>query len=199
MKKTAAFILFFVFAGTLTAQESEKKPFFIEQGIVIGYGNGIDSVNLPEGNYKVAFLMAHMGIDLFRNKPARKPIPGNCILFFEPQVNPVFIKRKDGYRHALEFGLNVGFQHVYPLVENFLSTYIFISTGPHFMSANTVRQAKGFLFSDNFGAGIYLFPGKNAAINLGFRLRHMSNADTRSPNQGINTFNYLIGFSKFIR
>jgi hypothetical protein len=192
-------IFFCVFGRSVAAQGDRKPPFFAEKGFVVGYGKGIDTLNLPEGNYRIFYAMAHVGIDLFRNKPFKKAIPGQCLLYFEPQINPVFIKRKHGNSHALEFGVNVGFQHVYPLIKNFLSSYILIASGPHFITAHTSRQARGFLFSDNFGAGVYLSARSGFSLNLGFRLRHLSNGDTRVPNQGINTFNFHIGFSKFIR
>jgi hypothetical protein len=202
MGSTSKFFLVLIFFGLgispLKAQDSVRvKKIFIEKGFLLGAGYGLDNYNLPEGKYIPVFFMGHFGMDLMKKKKIKKD---NAIftMYFEPQVNPVFIRTKESTKSELEFGINMGFKHMYPLHKNIYS-YILIGSGPHFFTATTSRQARGFIFSDNFGAGFYFFAGKKIAINLGFRLRHMSNANTRMPNHGINTYNYLIGISKIIR
>jgi hypothetical protein len=184
----------------LRAQETAKTkaPLFKEKGFMVGVGHGIDSLNIPEGRYTPYFFIAHFGIDLLRNKKIRRN-PGIFTLYFEPQVNPVIIKKPTGNVKDLEFGLNIGFKHMYPLIRDLLYSYILIASGPQYITVHTSKQTRGFIFSDNFGMGTYIFMNKTIALNLGFRLRHMSNGDTRFPNHGINTFNYQVGISKFIR
>ncbi|HXA01414.1 MAG TPA: acyloxyacyl hydrolase [Cytophagaceae bacterium] len=192
-------ILFSLKLSLLKAQDSAsiKKSRFIEKGFLTGAGYGLDSYNLPEGKYIPVFFIGHFGMDLTRKKNLKKD---NAIftMYSEPQINPVFVRAKEFTKSELEFGINVGFKHMYPLCKNIYS-YILIGSGPQFFTATTSRQARGFIFSDNFGAGFYFFVSKKLAINLGFRLRHMSNANTRIPNHGINTYNYHIGISKVIR
>ena len=192
------FLLFVCSHNIVNAQSNFKTPLFAEKGFIVGYGNGIDSLNIPEGKYTVVYLMAHLGIDIFRNSQINQNRLGKTFVIFEPQLNPVFIKSSGKTLNAFEFGVNVGVQHLYPLLKDKIHTYIQISAGPHFMSAHTTRQARGFLFSDNLSTGMYLRINQSLIVNLSFRLRHLSNADTRSPNQGINTFNYHIGFSKLL-
>ncbi len=168
-----------------------------ELGGLIGAGYGLDTSNLPQGNYTPIFLIGRMSID-FRNKNLIKSNKGEYAIFFEPQFNPVLIRSTHFTINEFEYGLNIGFQHMYPITKNlYVST--FISTGPHYFSANTETQAPGFIFSDNFGLGIYQYVYKNFAFQCGFRLRHMSNAQTRLPNSGINTFNFVVGFSRLLR
>jgi hypothetical protein len=180
---------------SLSAQ-NEKSPLFVEKGGLVGAGYGVNSLSLPEGKYIPVFFMAHFGIDIL--KKGTIPHRQKFLLFFEPQVNAVVLQHPGPNGKAAEFGLNVGVQHMLPLSRNFY-VYALISSGPQFITVHTERQAHGFIFSDNMGAGTYYFFGKNLALNTGFRIRHMSNANTRMPNHGINTVNFLMGVSYFLR
>jgi hypothetical protein len=190
------FVLMFPFY-TLTAQEKGKNWRWRESGFISGMGKGIDSLNLPEGRYTTLVLISHFGLDIL-SKTQKQSNAGIFTIYTEPQFNLVFNKKGPGSKTDLEFGVNIGFEHMYPLKKN-IYTYILIGAGPHFITVHTVKQARGFIFSDNFGAGFYFFNKKSLALNLGFRLRHLSNANIKSPNGGINTFNYYIGISKIIR
>jgi hypothetical protein len=173
-----------------------KKPIFFEKGFLIGYGYGLSKTDIPEGNYRPILLIGHFGLNPFKSRA--KEIPGIISIFFEPQINPVMIKTSGQANWTIEFGLNFGIQHLYSLTKK-ISVYEMISTGPHFMGAQTVTQTRGFIFSDNMGAGIYYFATEKVAINLGFRIRHISNADLMMPNHGINTYNFYFGLSKLFR
>jgi hypothetical protein len=193
------FFLILIFSPLgLKAQDSINiKRRFIEKGFLLGIGYGLDNYDLPEGRYMPIFFMGHFGMDLKKIKNRMKE-DAIFTMYFEPQINPVLIKTKESTKSQLEFGVNIGFKHMYPLCKNIYS-YILIGSGPHYFTTNTTRQARGFIFSDNFGAGFYFFKGTKISMNLGFRLRHMSNANTRTPNHGINTYNYHLGVSKIIR
>jgi hypothetical protein len=176
--------------------QSEKAPLFSEKGGLVGAGYGVNSFSLPEGKYIPVFFMAHLGMDIL--KKATIPHRQRFLLFFEPQINAVVLQHSGTNGKAAEFGVNVGLQHMLPLSRNFY-VYALISSGPQFITVHTERQAHGFIFSDNMGAGTYYFFSRNLALNTGFRIRHMSNADTRMPNHGINTMNFLMGVSYFLR
>jgi opacity protein-like surface antigen len=61
----------------------------------------------------------------------------------------------------------------------------------------TSDQANGFIFSDTIGAGLSFFVTEYSAINVEYRLRHMSNAGMEKPNGGIDTHFGTIGYSLF--
>lgn len=180
-----------------------KKPFFVEKGFITGFGAGFNASQVPEGNYQIWYLQAKFSHEISRkkrNKNNNATIFGRALLTFEPQINPVFIvfnKNKD-FKNEIEFGLSVGLQQSF-IINNTFEAYIMGSIAPFFTSVRTTRQAQGFIFADNIGLGtyIYLQKDKKLALNIGFRLRHLSNANTRLPNFGINTRNYLIGISWF--
>jgi lipid A 3-O-deacylase len=157
-----------------------------EAGFISGYGNG----SIDEGNYKTLMLIAHLGVDINRFIPAFRHNRGTLSFFLEPQFNPA-LQQSD-----IEFGLGIGFQYAYPLTES-ISPYILLATGPHYISVDTTTQAKGFNFSNAAGVGFYLSLTKNIALNCGYRYRHVSNADLRLPNGGINSHIGLLGVSFF--
>jgi hypothetical protein len=177
-------------------QAQSPRPVFSDKGGIVGFGYGINNQNIPEGRYTPVFLIGHFGLDLVRAK--EKMRPQRFMLFFEPQINPVVLQKPGRNGQSLEFGINVGLQHLYPLSRN-LYVYALISTGPQVITVRTDRQARGFIFSDNMGAGTYFLLGKKMALNTGFRIRHMSNANLEMPNHGINTMNFFVGVSRFIR
>ena len=72
-----------------------------------------------------------------------------------------------------------------------------LGSGPHFITAEVSRQANGFIFSDNLALGSFVkLSEKDLFLNLQFKIRHLSNAELKNPNAGINTWNVMVGLSK---
>jgi len=74
-----------------------------------------------------------------------------------------------------------------------------LAAGPHFISIETIKLAKGFTFSDNFMLGLRKkIKIKDAyyEFEIQGRFRHMSNAGLKQPTAGIDAFLLMIGFSK---
>jgi hypothetical protein len=190
--------IFIVFAIILSAnhaycsEDVQKEGrtsdrFFTEMGFITGFGSG----NIPEGTYQPILLIGHFGVDMKRYFQGLKDHRGTLSVFLEPQFNPVFSPQTD-----FELGVGVGIQYMYPVMDK-LSIYVLGSVGPHYISLVTSQQATGFIFSDTIGAGLYYYLTKDSAINAGYRLRHISNANCASPNLGINTNFGVIGYSVF--
>jgi lipid A 3-O-deacylase len=164
-----------------------KGSWITEAGFISGYGDA----NLDEGVYRTLLMMGHFGKDITHFIPTLKNHRGTLSFFLEPQFNYVLKPAGD-----IEFGLGIGFQYSYPVTER-ISPYILVVTGPHDISVDSITQAKGFNFSSAIGAGIYLSLTKNMALNLGYRHRHVSNADLKKPNEGIDSEIGLLGLSFF--
>jgi hypothetical protein len=168
---------------------TSKTPLISELGLISGYGKG----SVYEGSYQVIPFILRIGIDakvFFSNIAGHK---GTLSFILEPQLNYVTEPAKD-----IEFGIGLGVQYSYPLTERF-SPYILGVVGPHYFNLETETQAKGFIFSCTAGAGSYFFFTKDIALNIGYRLRHMSNAYTRTPNYGIDGHFAIVGLSIFFR
>lgn len=188
--------LFIVPGGTACAEppladpgtaKIERFPFITESGGIAGVGTG----SLPEGSYRPILLIWHLAADLRNHVSPLKDHRGTLSVICEPQVNPVFDPRTD-----VEFGVGLGLKYMYPVTDR-ISPYIMGSVGPHYISVQTEKQASGFIFADTIGAGIYYFLDKKSAVNIGYRFRHVSNADLKSPNGGIDTQIGTIGYSVF--
>lgn len=94
------------------------------------------------------------------------------------------------------FGLNLGITYnlrLSPLVALFSS----MGSGPYFITVETSRQAKGFIFSDNFELGLnYWFAETTTEIQIRARFRHISNAGLKSPNGGIDNLFVIASVNK---
>jgi len=159
----------------------------IESSVIVGYGTG----SVAEGNYDPVLLIWRMGWNLKKFFPDLENHTGTFSFYIEPQINPVFDRETD-----IEFGVGVGLKYMHPITDS-VGAYLFGSVGPHYISVKTSDQADGFIFADTVGAGLSFFLTEKSAINVEYRLRHMSNAGMEKPNGGIDTHFGTIGYSVF--
>ena len=162
------------------------------KGVLIGT-SFIDE-HLPEGNtYHPVTFIYNISFPLLKLNADRK---SNLHIQFEPQLNPVFISNVE---NSIEFGINVGFLY-HKLIGDQATIFAGIGSGPHFISAQTRLQARGFIFSDNFIFGYRQLISIQNPMELNFqiRFRHISNAGIKQPNYGIDNFFILVGLSRAI-
>ncbi len=184
------FLLFLASTGAAWSADEKPAPlltrdsFFTEVGFITGVGYS----TVTEGDYLPVPLIVHLGTDMKRWFPSLKDHRGVLTAFIEPQVNPVF-----GYDSSVEAGASIGLKYRYPLTDSF-SVYGLYSLGFLFLTADTVDQAEGINFANSVGAGINLKIMPGAALDLGVRVRHVSNANIREPNCGIDSYFGTIGF-----
>lgn len=117
-------------------------------------------------------------------------------LFFIKPSAPNFEEQRELFtqnRSYNEYALNIGISYNYT-VFNHLVVYGLLSVGPMTATADTERQRKGFSFSDILGIGTRYQINK-MHLDLRFTLRHVSNANLRTPNNGHNTAGIEVGFS----
>ena len=170
---------------TVSAQNSFDHERFKTGGGIAGYGQAKNK----ETSYKIIFLAGDFSWS-FTKYPKKADF---VAWYFEPQINPVRTPRP----LDIEFGTNLGVRN-YIKINRRLFFYQMIGSGPHFISADVKRQAKGFIFSDNFAIGVFTGVGKKRSfLNFQLRYRHISNAGLKSPNGGIDSYNFLIGMSGF--
>ncbi len=187
-----AVLLLATVPGTVHAAEemgAANRPnhrWISEAGFIAGYGRA----SIDEGSYKMLLLIAHFGTDINRFIPALRHHRGVLSFFLEPQFNPVLTPSES------EVGLGIGLQYTYPLTE-LMAPYFLLVTGPHYISVDTTTQAEGYNFASAAGVGLYISLAKNIALNCGYRYRHVSNAELRQPNGGINSHIGLLGLSFF--
>lgn len=191
LQRLAVILVTLMFLATAMDAGADDKPgptlqkdrFFTEIGFITGFGYG----TVTEGDYLPVPCIVHLGTDMRRWVPSLQGHRGTLSLFIEPQFNLVFGKEFD-----TEAGASIGLKYGYPL-NDILSIYGLASVGFLFITADTVDQANGFNFADAVGVGINIAIMPGAALDLGFRLRHVSNADLRDPNCGIDTYFGTVG------
>lgn len=167
---------------TLKAQDPAYR--FRSGGALVGYGKQINI----DTRYDPIFFKGDFSWQFGKKK--RKDF---LAFYLEPQFNLVrTVKPLD-----IEFGTNVGIRYYQKLSEGFY-LYQMLGSGPHYITADLPRQAKGFIFSDNLGVGFFkeVDHRRSLFLNFQFIVRHISNAGLKLPNAGVNTLNVVLGLSK---
>jgi len=117
--------------------------------------------------------------------------PPQLIQFqLEPFIAGVF-SPKSNIEAGTAFCLKIGI-----LPDNWkVQPYLKAGVGLAYMTQHTLEQGTQTNFIEYGGAGIHYFLFKNTALTFEFRQRHLSNADTKEPNAGINNRVILGGLS----
>ncbi|PQA56368.1 acyloxyacyl hydrolase [Siphonobacter curvatus] len=131
-------------------------------------------------------------IELEYQKPLIQTIKKNVAvnLLLQPQFNLATYRdwKVETLQDTWEAGVNVGvIFHAY-LDDRSTRRYFTISssTGPHYIHSTPVRQAPGFIFSNNIRIGFHypIYQRINAEVKIG--VRHVSNAGLIRPNHGLD-------------
>jgi len=167
----------------------------VERGISTGYGYGVNALSLPEGTYSPIFVQANLGFGLHR-ADLKSSTKARFEFLLQPQFDLVLLRTPVQTTLHTEFGLGAGLQEMIPITKT-LYPFIQIVVGPHYFSTKTIEQHRGFLFSDHVAAGFYWFYKSRTALHGEYLARHLSNGNIFLPNHGINTFNFMLGVSRF--
>jgi len=189
--KTIAFLLITFLSVYQCFSQDENKRLINQKsaGILVEYGQPF--YYLQEGTrYYVAMAGGKFGFPIYKTKNFF-----NVSLDLYPHYVHVWVVED---RQYYEFGLNVRLSVNFSLsAHDLLSAKI--GSGPHYFTAETRRQTKGFIFSDYFLATYtrgFLISGKMFAVEFEFGYRHISNANIYNPNGGISNFVVGFGFYK---
>ncbi len=176
------FIIFFFVAITVPAQTSPALGFHL--------GIPIIHETLKEGRqYKPYQLLFYYNFtNLLKGKK------NDLYVYLEPQLVWVHFSPKDDYEW--EFGSNLGLEYRWNVFGQTAITAA-IGSGPHFITVETRQQRRGFIFSDNFTAGLHQKLGDSGMnLDLKMRFRHISNANLAKPNIGIDSWFVIAGLTK---
>jgi hypothetical protein len=77
--------------------------------------------------------------------------------------------------------------------------YVELGAAPGYTDLRVREQQTNFVFLLFGGIGASYFVTEQTALYAGYRLQHISNAGTSSPNQGINSHTGVVGVSIFFR
>jgi len=93
-----------------------------------------------------------------------------------------------------EYGCGFFVRWQYPMGKRF-SAYLEGGTGPIHMTLDSVEQSTGFNFIDQAGMGVTMQVCEKVRAELGYRIRHVSNAGFKERNGGIENDVLLLGLS----
>ncbi len=163
-----------------------------QQSIGVHLGIPIVHENLSDGfDYKPFQLLFYYNFtNLLKGKK------NDLYVYVEPQL--VLVQFSPDRKNEFEFGANLGLEYRLNLSDQ---TAIIgaIGSGPHYITVETPQQAKGFIFSDNFTLGLKQSLGNSGTdLHLRTRFRHISNANLKKPNKGIDSWFLLLGATKDI-
>jgi len=157
----------------------------------IGFFTGYIQADLKNQDDEQAIpLGVRFGFDLkpFTKKFGFEP-KGMLELIYEIFAGNIFQPENNA-----EMGAGFYLRYSYPLTKK-LYPYIEGGTGLYYMTLHTYEQSTQFNFASAGGAGLTYFIKDNVAVNVGYRMRHVSNASIKEPNGGINANMYLVGMS----
>lgn len=180
----------FSFAQTSVASKVKSKH---KIGFISGSGLSTNQVGISVNyDYKASLFQLQYFYTILDKGTWQLELLG------QPQFNTSsFIPQNDNNTiiTGYEYGLNGGVVLRKYFFKDALSLYGLISAGPHYVSAVPRRQVAGFIFSDNFmvGTSVHLFKGIELDLRAG--IRHLSNANIKKPNGGINNFLLNAGFT----
>ncbi len=153
-------------------------------------------ITIPVFNEKLNEGRKYLPFQLSGNlafKPFLTKGKSRLTTYLEPQL--VWVTYSPAYENDFEIGMNAGLLYQFDLNEKIaLSTSA--SSGPHYISAESSQQAGGFIFSDNFTLGIKYEIHSGTYFGTSGRFRHISNANLKKPNKGIDTWFMMVGIHK---
>lgn len=121
----------------------------------------------------------------------------DLFVYLEPQLVWVHFSPMDDYEW--EFGANLGLEYRWNVSTQTAITAA-VGSGPHFITVETRQQRRGFIFSDNFTAGLHQKLGNSGMnLDLKWRFRHISNANLAKPNIGIDSWFVIAGITKELK
>lgn len=167
--------------------EKNEQVYTKEFGIFSGWASGELKI---QDDYEAIPLHLQFGFDitsLLSKINIRQQ--GNLRFLLEPYLNTIVSPNSN-----VEIGNNFILKYSYPIYKR-IYLYFEGGLGMLYTSQHTYEQSTQFNFSEQAGGGIsYLF-SKNKAISFGYRYRHLSNADIKEPNRGIDMDYFLCGIS----
>jgi opacity protein-like surface antigen len=166
-----------------------------EVGVLVGYGFEIDASGSSKSDMikSLEFTLVRPRWGLFlTDRIGEGLLEGHLELLVEPafllSTTPT---RRTGYE------LSVLFRYHFATGSRWVP---FLSLGAGIIEENfgvAGRHSAGFNFTPQGGPGVSYFLDRNLAVSLEWRLYHVSNANTHTPNVGLNISFVLLGLSIF--
>ncbi len=155
------------------------KGFFQEWGITGYYNNDID---IDEADLMGAGTTLFVEGNLLAGKTARLD------LRLEGQVGRFW-----DYDNGWEFAVVPGLRLLFPLGK--VQPYLEGGIGPSYNTLNIQELGMGFNFLSYGGVGLRFLLSGSTSLEIGYRLRHISNAGLDERNHGVTSNQVQVGLA----
>ena len=182
-------------AGAVDFFHSGSKQLGFLAGYGIGFrsGSGSSREGIEElGDVGIVNLISRFGIGL--TDPLGSPdswIRGNIELLVQLDV---LLNTRPHFGRGIGAGISLRYNF---LRGERIVPYLDANLGLLGLDFDLAGQADGFNFNVGLGLGAHWFVRSRLAIDTEVRWQHISNANTRRPNHGINDALILVGMSYF--
>ncbi len=196
-------LLFLLLYNNSIAQENNNK---YRIGFIYGFGEqGVFPFSSTDYTYEIQFYKAQINYALFERgkfnfeiniEPSYYSSKHQLLneYFVTPDEENYLQKRAEytQLKSMNEYVLGIGYIVRYSIFKP-LSSYVLGSIGPMYIDTETERMAKGFAFSDVFSIGLS-YKVKTVSFDVRYSVRHVSNANFQTPNNGYNSTDIEFGF-----
>jgi len=97
--------------------------------------------------------------------------------------------------HGYEIGVSGGFLFRKFVHQKTQGIYSLCTIGPHYTSGTPERQSDGFLFASSAFIGAFTSISKTLRFEIRYGFRHISNANLKQPNGGVNQIIWNVGLT----
>ena len=208
MNRFSLFLFMLVFLyGYLNAQVADEKNNSLKLGFNYGFGTQQSPpFNSKDYDYSVQFYKIQINYQLFDKRrwiyelniePSFYVAEHQLLneYYVKPSDRDDYLEKREEYtknKQINEYVLNLGFLIRHKTFEK-ISTYVLGSIGPMISDTETERMPSGFAFSDIIALGS-TYKINSIFLDIRLSIRHVSNANLNSPNNGHNSTNIEIGF-----
>lgn len=134
-------------------------------------------------------ILPQLGIGLTNVVGEKSWFRGNLDAVFQGEFLAAY-EPNSGYSAGLSLLLRYNF-----LYSDQWAPYVELGGGVGTLDFDLRDQSDGLVFYPQAGFGVHYFFTDRMSVDLGWRFHHMSNANTKLPNNSINASLVLFGFS----
>lgn len=161
-------------------------------GAAIGYGHGVKfggSGEIDGHRVEELILLAHWQIDITRAPISNSWLRGRTSFRAEATYFHNF-EPHPGDAGGLALLLRYHF-----LYSDRVQPFVQAGAGFLAIEMDLAEQSDGFAFQPQAAVGILWRQGPNHSVELAWRFHHISNADTKSRNGGIDRSQFVLGYA----
>jgi hypothetical protein len=172
--------------GAMAAEPAPAEPARDACSLTVLTGYSVSNLTRGQNDYEVILLILRYPLWQARDWPVK----GHWALNLEPYAGLILAPEDN-----VELGLPLFLRYSVPFGSTGLTWFVEGGVGPMYMTQTTEEQSTKFNFIDQAGTGFRYALSERLDLEIGYRVRHVSNGGIRHPNSGINGHTGLVGIT----